>query len=80
MNKLVFLKPKGTYLEPYTTDEIIAECAGIQRTTVMRLIRKHEKDLEEFGIFGFEIRKLDGAGRPEKIYHFNEQQATLRCV
>ena len=53
-------------MEPYTTDEVIAECAGIQRTTVTRLIRKHEKDLEEFGIFGFEIRKLDGAGRLKK--------------
>lgn len=65
MNDLVFLKPRGAHIEPYTTDEIIADCAGVKRTTVMRLIRKHEKDLEEFGSLGFEIRKIikNGGGR-----------------
>lgn len=74
---LVFLKPEGSRMEPYTTHEIIADCAGVTYQTVTRLIRKHKNDLEEFGIFGFEIRKFDGRGRPEKVWHFNEQQATL---
>ena len=79
MKDLVFLKPRGAHIEPYTTDEIIADCAGVKRTTVMRLIRKHEKDLEEFGLLGFEIRavKRERGIKHKKIYHFNEQQATL---
>ena len=32
---------------------------------------------EEFGIFAFEMRKLDGRGRPETVYHLNEGQAVL---
>ena len=74
---LVFLKPAGSKLEPYTTHEIIADCAGVKRKTVSRLIQTHQADIESFGILGFEIAKLDGRGRPQKIYHLNEQQATL---
>lgn len=63
--------------EPYTTSEIIAECAELKHDTVQSLIRNHKEDLEVLGIYGFEIRKLNGRGRPRKIYHLNEQQATL---
>lgn len=80
LTDLVFIKPEGSKMEPYTTHEIIAVCAGVTCGTVTRLIRKHKTDLEEFGVFGFEIRKpIAGSpgGRPEKIWHFNEQQATL---
>lgn len=75
---LVFVH--GLNEEPYTTDKIIAEHSGNDLSSVRRLARIHEQDFEEFGVFGFEIRKpLKGSkgGRPEKIYHFNEQQATL---
>ena len=71
---LVYLDGKK---EPYTTSEIIAECAELKHDTVQSLIRNHKDDLEVFGIYGFEIRKLNGLGRPRKIYHLNEQQATL---
>lgn len=71
---LVYLDGKK---EPYTTSEIIAECAELKHDTVQSLIRNHKDDLEVFGIYGFEIRKLNGCGRPRKIYHLNEQQATL---
>ena len=71
---LVYLDGKK---EPYTTSEIIAECAELKHDTVQSLIRNHKDDLEVFGIYGFEIRKLSGRGRPRKIYHLNEQQATL---
>ena len=71
---LVYLDGKK---EPYTTSEIIAECAELKHDTVQSLIRNHKDDLEVFGIYGFEIRKLNGRGRPRKIYHLNEQQATL---
>lgn len=65
--------------EPYTTDEVIADCAGVQRATVTRLIRNRQNDLEEFGRLGFEIRTLQtkGGAQEVKIYHLNEQQATL---
>lgn len=71
---LVYLDGKK---EPYTTSEIIAECAELKHDTVQSLIRNHKDDLEVFGFYGFQIRKLSGRGRPRKIYHLNEQQATL---
>ena len=43
--------------EPYTTSEIIAECAQVKHDTVQALIRSHQKDLGTFGVNGFEIRK-----------------------
>ena len=66
--------------EPYTTSEIIAEGATVQRRTIDRLILTHKADFEEFGVLRFEISKpLAGSkgGRPETIYQLNEQQATL---
>lgn len=72
--ELVYMDGKK---EPYTTSEIIAECAEVKHDTVQSLIRNHQEDFESYGIIGFEIRKLDGRGRPLKIYRLNEQQATL---
>ena len=78
--ELVLLKSRGSNLEPYTTQEIIADCAEVRRRTVDRLIMVHKTDLEEFGVLRFEIAKPtpgSKGGRPENIYHLNEQQATL---
>ena len=75
MNNLVFMH--GLNEEPYTTDKIISECSKNQLDNVKHLIRNHKRDFEEFGVLGFEIRKLNGRGRPRKTYHLNEQQATL---
>lgn len=78
--RLVFIKPAGSRMEPYTKADIIAAYAQVQRKTVNDLIRKHEKDLEEFGVLRFEIALPppgSKGGRPEKIYHLNDQQATL---
>ena len=75
MNDLVFMH--GLNEEPYTTDKIISECSKNQLDNVKHLIRNHKRDFEEFGVLGFEIRKLNGRGRPQKTYHLNEQQATL---
>lgn len=77
---LVLFKPIGSRMEPYTKADIIATYAHVQRKTVNDLIRKHEKDLEEFGVLRFEIALPPSGskgGRPEKVYHLNEQQATL---
>ncbi|MDE7170327.1 MAG: Rha family transcriptional regulator [Oscillospiraceae bacterium] len=71
------LAPQRAAGEPYTTSEIIAAGAGVQRRTVDHLLLTHKADFEEFGILRFEIAKTGGRGRPEIIYHLNEQQATL---
>lgn len=77
MNELVYLAPNTE--EPFTTSEVIAECADVKRDTVQKLIQRHEKDLREFGRVGFEIRTLQTRGGQQmvKVYHLNEQQATL---
>lgn len=75
MNTLVYLSPNTK--EPFTTSEVIAECAGIQHHTVTRLIQQHEEDFKTFGILRFEIEEIRGRGQPKKNYHLNEQQATL---
>ena len=76
---LVLIKPIGSKLEPYTTADKVAEYAEVTPDTVNRLLRKHKKDLSEFEKVGFEIRALPGSatGQSVKIYHLNEQQATL---
>ena len=60
-----------------TTSLIVAEGTGNDHASVMRLIRDNIADFEEFGIVGFEIRKLDGPGRPENFAVLNEEHATL---
>lgn len=75
--ELVYLDGKK---EPYTLSSIIADCAEIKHHTITRLLREHKSDFERFGVLGFQIHKPDKGtlgGRPEKIYHLNEQQATL---
>ena len=59
--------------------KLVAECAEVKRDTVQKLVQRHEKDLREFGRVGFEIRTLQTRGGQQmaKIYHLNEQQATL---
>lgn len=72
--ELVYMDGKK---EPYTTSEIIAECAEVQHHTITRLIRENKADFEELGILGFKIHKLDTRGQPKKSYILKEQQATL---
>lgn len=62
--------------EPYTTSEIIAECAGISRNAVREQIRKHKTRLERFGKLPFKMEPLE-SGQKVKVYCLNEQQATL---
>ena len=59
--------------------KLVAECAEVKRDTVQKLVQRHEKDLREFGRVGFEIRTLQTRGGQQmaKVYHLNEQQATL---
>lgn len=77
--QLVFWKSKAPTQEPYTTSEVIAEAAGMNRRTVNRLIQTHKADLEEFGRVRFQIAPLKTKGGVQSVtvYHLNEQQATL---
>lgn len=59
MDNLVFLDRNKSTAIPFTTSKIIAEYAKVQKQTVDRLIRSREKDLEAFGLVGFEIRAVD---------------------
>lgn len=40
MNDLVYLIPNTE--EPFTTSEVIAECAEVKHDTVQKLIQRHE--------------------------------------
>lgn len=79
MSNLVYLAPNTE--EPFTTSEVIAECAGVKRHTIQVLIQQHEKDFREFGLVSFEMRAVnahDSRGtKYVKVYKLNEQQATL---
>lgn len=70
---LVYLDGKK---EPYTTSEIIAECAGVKHHAVQEHIRKNRERLERFGKVSFQMRPLP-SGQQAKDYILNEQQATL---
>ena len=78
MQQLVFNESDKLNGVPFTTSEVIAKYAEVEHRAVRQLIRKHENDLEEFGKTTFEMSKItEGRGRKSKIYHLNEQQATL---
>ena len=80
MLDLVFYTDSTLKAQPYTTPEVIAANTGNNLDNVNRLIRNKKSSLERFGVLGFEIRKPpknSKGGRPRKIYHLNEQQATL---
>ncbi|QEU48021.1 hypothetical protein FMM01_12290 [Schleiferilactobacillus harbinensis] len=77
MDKIVFLNRPTLDANTFTTSEVIARYAGINRESVDRTIREQKTRLEHHGILGFKIRKLPGRGAPCKIYMLNEAQATL---
>lgn len=75
---LVFLESLKVDEVPFTTSEVIADHAEVEHRAVRQLIRKYEDDLNEFGKTTFEMSKITkGRGRKSKIYHLNEEQATL---
>ncbi|MHC3636194.1 Rha family transcriptional regulator [Streptococcus suis] len=71
--ELVYMDGKK---EPYTTSEIIAECADVQHHTITRTIRKNLERFERLGKVGFKIQAME-SGQQSKIYILNEHQATL---
>ena len=79
MKELVLIKPIGSRMEPYTTADTVAQYAQVRHKTVNELIRKHENDLKEFGLLEFEMEAVERERgvKYAKVYHLNEQQATL---
>lgn len=79
MNGLVFLEPNKIDAVPFTTSDVIAEHAQIKHHAIQVTIQKYESDLKEFGKVSFEMRAsvASKTGQSEKIYHLNEEQATL---
>ncbi|MEI4343912.1 Rha family transcriptional regulator [Streptococcus suis] len=71
--ELVYLDGKK---EPYTTSEIIAECAEVKHRHLKILINKHKERLERFGKVSFKISPSE-SGQNVRDYILNEQQATL---
>ncbi len=80
MDKIVFLDRPTLDANTFTTSEVIARYAGINRESVDRTIREQKTRLEHHGVLGFKIRKPpkgSSGGAPQKIYQLNEAQATL---
>lgn len=79
MNTLVYL-PTGSVEDiPFTTSDIIAEYARVSHHAVQQMIGKYEAQFKAFGLLAFEMRAVKKARgiKHEKLYHLNEQQATL---
>lgn len=73
------LAPQRATGEPYTTSELVAAGAEVQHHSIQQLIATYRQDFEEFGQVAFEMRavRYSRGTNYEKIYHLNEQQATL---
>ncbi len=79
MNQIVFVNPNRIGGTPFTTSDVIANCASVRHHAIQVLISKYEEDLKEFGRVSFEMRasKTKGGIQQSKIYHLNEEQSTL---
>lgn len=72
--KLVFIQRKNAF----TDSKIVAEHAGIQHVAVRQITRKYQQDFEEFGKLKVKFNICPSkTNQKEKIYLYNEQQATL---
>lgn len=63
--------------KPFTTSLVIAEAVGLSHRVVIRLIRKHKTDFDEFGFLNFESSESRGTqGAKTEFANLNEDQAT----
>lgn len=76
MTDLVFLEPNKIDAVPFTTSKVIAEATGMNHRRVKDAIRKHQTDIESFGLLGAYETESSG-GRPEEIFLLNEEQSTF---
>lgn len=64
--------------EVATNHIVIAECAGLDKISVLKLIDNNITDLEQRGKVSFEMtKKTEGRARNTKIYQLNRNQAML---
>lgn len=79
MKGLAFLtSPDMSKTEVATTHIVIAECAGLNKISVRKLIDNNIADLEQLGKVSFEMTKItEGRGRNTKNYLLNRNQAML---
>lgn len=80
MDTIVFFDRPTLDANTFTTSEIIAKYAEVQHHAVQQLIKQYSDDLKEFGVLAFQMckpSKGSAGGAPKKIYHLNEEQATL---
>ena len=61
--------------KPFTTSLAIAEGVGLEHRVVIRLVRKYQKDFEEFGKVNFQS-SLNTQGTATEYALLNEDQAT----
>lgn len=75
MNDIVSIKGNDIF----TDSMIIANGTGNKHKSVVTLIKKYEKDFNEFGSLRFSDLKSTNpqGGRPTKVYQLNEEQDTL---
>lgn len=65
--------------QPVTTTERVAAAAGLQHASVIKMVRDHLADFQEFGRVRFQIAPFATAGgvQSREIAELNEQQAAL---
>ena len=65
--------------QAFTDSTIIAQGAGVEHASVIKLIKNYRDDISEFGRVGFQIVPLatNGGVQNIKVYRLNEQQATF---
>ena len=62
---------------PRVDSRHVADHLGLQRETIMRLLKNYMDDFKTFGILRFEIGEIAGRGQPEKFAMLNEDQCYL---
>ena len=83
MSKIIKAEPDGLTFgykdEAFTDSLILAKGAGVEHSSVIKLITNHIDDVSEFGRVGFEIRPFEtnGGVQKVKICRLNEQQTTF---
>ncbi|KAA8435043.1 hypothetical protein FKV73_01270 [Weissella paramesenteroides] len=75
MKNLVFVHDMNS--EPYTTGDIVSEYSGVNRRRIRELITRHFNEFEQLGVLTFETSKINGRGRPHKIYYLTETHVTF---
>lgn len=73
---MVFLDPNQIDAVPFTTSKVVAEMTGIEHRKIKAAIRKHQVDINSFGL-STSYQAESSGGRPEEIIKLNEEQATF---